>query len=171
MAATEGGLTTTLSSSSAPGRTELVGPGATLADERLLPVLPALQPLLPHPGLRRGAAGAFTRSAARALALVAGASAAGSWVAAVGLPDLGIVAAAETGVVLERLGLVPAPGPPAWPTGVAAPPPAPRPPGRAPGGGRPPGRRRRGAGPFPARPPLRPGPPPDRPGPRARRGP
>jgi hypothetical protein len=120
MAATEGGLTTTLSSSSAPGRTELVGPGATLADERLLPVLPALQPLLPHPGLRRGATVAVTRSAALALALVAGASAAGSWVAAVGLPDLGIVAAAETGIVLERLALVPAPGARVWPTVVAA---------------------------------------------------
>jgi hypothetical protein len=120
MAATEGGLTTTLSSSGAPGRAELVGPGATLADERLLPVLPALQPLLPHPGLRRGATVAVTRSAALALALVAGASAAGSWVAAVGLPDLGIVAAAETGIVLERLALVPAPGARAWPTVVAA---------------------------------------------------
>jgi len=101
-------------------RTELMGPGTTLADERLLPVLPALQPLLPHPGLRRGSTVAVTRSAALALALVAGASAAGSWVAAVGLPDLGIVAAAETGVVLERLALVPAPGARAWPTVVAA---------------------------------------------------
>ena len=120
MAAPEGGLTTTLRSSGAAGRTELVGPGATLADERLLPVLPALQPLLPHPGLRRGTTVAVTRSAALALALVAGASAAGSWVAAVGLPDLGIVAAAETGIVLERLALVPAPGARAWPTVVAA---------------------------------------------------
>jgi hypothetical protein len=120
MAATEGGLTTTLRSSGAASRAGLVGPGATLADERLLPVLPALQPLLPHPGLRRGATVAVTRSAALALALVAGASAAGSWVAAVGLPDLGIVAAAETGIVLERLALVPAPGARAWPTVVAA---------------------------------------------------
>jgi hypothetical protein len=120
MAATEGGLTTTLRSSGAAGRAELVGPGATLADERLLPVLPALRSLLPHPGLRRGATVAVTRSAALALALVAGASAAGSWVAAVGLPDLGIVAAAETGIVLERLALVPAPGAGAWPTVVAA---------------------------------------------------
>ena len=120
MAATEGGLSTTLRSSGAAGRTELVGPGATLADQRLLPVLPALEPLLPHPGLRRGSTVAVTSSAALALALVAGASAAGSWVAAVGLPDLGIVAAAETGVVLERLALIPAPGPRAWPTVVAA---------------------------------------------------
>jgi hypothetical protein len=120
MAATEGGLSTTLRSSGAAGRTELVGPGATLADQRLLPVLPALEPLLPQPGLRRGATVAVTGSAALALALVAGASAAGSWVAAVGLPDLGILAAAETGVVLERLALVPAPGARAWPTVVAA---------------------------------------------------
>jgi hypothetical protein len=97
-----------------------VGPGTTLADERLLPVAPALQPLLPGQGLRRGTTVAVGRSAALALALVAGASAAGSWVAAVGLPDLGIVAAAESGIVLERLALVPAPGARAWPTVVAA---------------------------------------------------
>ena len=120
MAATESGLYTTLSSSGASARTELVGPGATLADERLLPVVPALQPLLPGRGLRRGTTVAVTSSAALALALVAGASAAGSWVAAVGLPDLGIVAAAETGIALERLALVPSPGARAWPTVVAA---------------------------------------------------
>src|SRR5215216_3325626 len=118
MAATESGLGTTLGSSVAS--TELAGPGTTLADERLLPVVPALRPLLPGRGLRRGSTVAVGRSAALALALVAGASAAGSWVAAVGLPDLGVVAAAETGVVLERLALVPAPGPRAWPTVVAA---------------------------------------------------
>jgi hypothetical protein len=97
----------------------LVEPGTPLADERLLPVVPALQPLLPGRGLRRGTTVAVGRSAALALALVAGASAAGSWVAAVGLPDLGIVAAAETGIALERLALVPAPGAKAWPTVVA----------------------------------------------------
>jgi hypothetical protein len=120
MVATESGLSTTLGSSGAAGRTELVGPGATLAGERLLPVLPALEPLLPGRGLRRGTTVAVARSAALALALVAGASAAGSWVAAAGLPDLGILAAAETGVALERLALVPAPGARAWPTVVAA---------------------------------------------------
>src|SRR4029450_12383868 len=100
MAATEGVLTTTLRSSGAAGRAQLVGPGTTLADERLLPALPALQPLLPGRGLRRGTTGTGASSAAVGLALVAGPSAAGSWVAAVGLPDLGIVAAAETGIVL-----------------------------------------------------------------------
>jgi hypothetical protein len=118
MAATESGLSTTLGSSVAS--TELAGPGTTLAAERLLPVVPALRPLLPGRGLRRGTTVTVSRSAALALALVAGASAAGSWMAAVGLPDLGIVAAAETGVALERLALVPTPGARAWPAVVAA---------------------------------------------------
>jgi hypothetical protein len=120
MAATESGIGTTLGSSRASIRAELVGPGTTLADERLLPVVPALWPLLGGQGLRRGTTVAVSRSAALALALVAGASAAGSWVAAVGLPDLGIVAAAEAGIALERLALVPAPGARSWPTVVAA---------------------------------------------------
>ena len=120
MVATNRGLSTTLSSPGGTPRAELVGPGATLASERLLPVLPALRPLLPGQGLRRGTTVAVARSAALALALVAGASAAGSWVAAVGLPDLGIVAAAETGIDLERLALVPTLGARAWPPVVAA---------------------------------------------------
>ena len=49
-------------------------------------------------------------AAALSLALAAGPSAAGSWVAAVGVPDLGLVAAAEAGVVLERFALIPRPG-------------------------------------------------------------
>ena len=105
---------------SAPAGAALVEPGTTLAGERLLPVVPALQALLPGRGLRRGSTVAVNRSAALALALVAGASAAGSWVVAVGLPDLGMVAAAEAGIALERLALVPAPGARAWPTVVAA---------------------------------------------------
>jgi hypothetical protein len=113
MPATESGLLATVGS-------QLVEPGTTLAGERLLPVVPALQPLLPGHGLRRGSTVTVGRSAALALALVAGASAAGSWVAAVGLPDLGMVAAAEAGVDLERLALVPAPGARAWPAVVAA---------------------------------------------------
>lgn len=49
-------------------------------------------------------------STAVLLALIAGASAAGSWCAAVGLPWLGAAAAAELGVALERLALVRHPG-------------------------------------------------------------
>jgi hypothetical protein len=79
----------------------------TLAREQLLPVPRALEPLLPGGGLRRGGTVVVDGSLALALALVAGASAAGSWVVAVGLPDLGVVAAAEAGIVLERLALIP----------------------------------------------------------------
>jgi hypothetical protein len=103
-----------------PAAWGVVEPGTTLAAERLLPVVPALRPLLPGQGLRRGSTVTVSRSAALALTLVAGASAAGSWVAAVGLPDLGMVAAAEAGIALERLALVPSPGGRAWPTVVAA---------------------------------------------------
>jgi len=53
------------------------------------------------------------------LALLAAASRSGSWCAVVGVPALGVLAAAESGVVLERLALVPNPGP-EWPTVVAA---------------------------------------------------
>ena len=37
-----------------PAAAALVEPGTTLAAERLLPVVPALRPLLPGQGLRRG---------------------------------------------------------------------------------------------------------------------
>ncbi|HEX2273379.1 MAG TPA: hypothetical protein VHG90_05865 [Acidimicrobiales bacterium] len=79
-----------------------------LAGERLLPVLPALRPLLPEGGLRRGSVMAVGGSTSLALALVAAASAAGSWCAAVGVgrPPVGPRAAAELGVVLERFPLV-----------------------------------------------------------------
>jgi hypothetical protein len=53
------------------------------------------------------------------LALLAEASRAGSWCGIVGMPALGVVAAAELGVALDRLALIPNPGP-QWPTVVAA---------------------------------------------------
>ena len=79
-----------------------------LAGERVLPVLPALQPLLPDGGLRRGSVVAVSGSTSLALALVAAASTAGSWCAAVGVgrPPVNPVAAAELGVVLGRFPLV-----------------------------------------------------------------
>ena len=79
-----------------------------LAGERLLPVLPALRPLFPEGGLRRGSVVAVTGSTSLVLSVVAAASAAGSWCAAVavGRPPLSPVAAAELGVVLGRFPLV-----------------------------------------------------------------
>jgi hypothetical protein len=119
----------------------------TLAREQRLPVLPALESLLPGGGLRRGsvvsvsaavsasppagpaaapvsggpaAAPVSGGATSLALALVAEASAGGSWVAGVGLRSLGLAAAAELGVALERLVLVAAPRCDDWPGVVAA---------------------------------------------------
>ncbi|WP_446665144.1 hypothetical protein [Flexivirga sp. B27] len=71
-----------------------------------VPVHPALAGLFPR-GLRAGAAYTLRGSMSAALALLAGPSMAGSWCGVVGVPDLGIEAAAEWGVWLERLALVP----------------------------------------------------------------
>jgi hypothetical protein len=90
-----------------------------MAGERLLPVLPALTPLLPAGGLRRGSIVTVGGSTSLALALLAAASAQGSWCAAVGLPALGLAAAAEAGVALERFPLVASPGPGSGPGGWA----------------------------------------------------
>ena len=99
------------------GRTRPV----THAREQVLPVVPALASVLPWTGLRRGATVAVTGPGATslALALVAAASAAGSWAVAVGLPSLGLVAAAGMGVELARFATVAMPGRD-WPGVVAA---------------------------------------------------
>ena len=49
-------------------------------------------------------------STALLLSLVSAASGAGSWTAVVGMPSLGVVAAARRGLDLERLALIPHPG-------------------------------------------------------------
>lgn len=91
----------------------------TLAGQRNLPVVPPLASLLPE-GLRRGSTVAVASSHDLALALVAGPSATGSWVATVNIPTLGVAAAAEAGVALERLALVPWAPPGQWAVVVAA---------------------------------------------------
>lgn len=78
--------------------------------ERLpLPVHPALEPLL-GPGLRRGSTVVVLGPTSLLLALLAAPSRAGGWLGLVGHPGLGLLAAAEAGVVLERTALVPEPG-------------------------------------------------------------
>ena len=91
-----------------PGRGAGRGPG-----ERVLPVAEPLARLLPAGGLRRGSTVAVPGgpgSGSLLLALLAEASAGGAWVGVVGRPELGVVAAAEAGLRLERLALVPRPG-------------------------------------------------------------
>jgi hypothetical protein len=92
------------------------------ADTRLLVVPGALGDCLPEGAIRRGSTLAI--SAARggvslALALAAAVTGADGWVAAVGLPSLGLLAGAELGVRLERLAVVGAPGD-RWPVVAAA---------------------------------------------------
>jgi hypothetical protein len=77
---------------------------------RVLPVHAELAGLFPDGGLRRGSTVAVRGSTALLLALLAGATEAGSWAAVVGQPDLGVLAAAEVGVAVERLALIPQPG-------------------------------------------------------------
>ncbi len=119
------------------------------ATSGVLPVGASLRPLFPAGGLRRGSAveiavredavaiGPRSRrpSAGGAgngygerpeaggcslmLALLAEASAAGSWCVLVGAPGLGLAAAAEAGIDLSRFALVPAPGQ-AWARAVGA---------------------------------------------------
>lgn len=88
----------------------VVEPGA---DGRVLPVVAPLAAVLPAGGLRRGTTVAVTGTGGATsllLALLADASAAGAWAGVVGRPDLGLVAAAEAGIALDRLALVPCPG-------------------------------------------------------------
>jgi hypothetical protein len=77
----------------------------TLAHQRTLPVIEPLASLLPSGSLVRGQAVACRGVAAPslALALAVEAAAAGSWLAVVGMPWLGVEAAAELGIPLERL--------------------------------------------------------------------
>ena len=93
----------------------------TLAREQRLEVVDALEPLLPM-GLRRGSTLSVDGVGATSLALAtaAGPSLAGSWVATVGFPSLGLVAAAEYGVDLSRFAMVAAPDASSWATVIAA---------------------------------------------------
>jgi len=87
----------------------------TFAGERLLPVSRALQEILPAGGLQRGStvvvdsrrsSGATTL----ALELLAGPSVGGYWCALAGVPELSALAAAERGIDLSRLLIVPSLG-------------------------------------------------------------
>ncbi|GAA4021450.1 hypothetical protein GCM10022247_52040 [Allokutzneria multivorans] len=77
---------------------------------RVLPVRTELREVLPWPGLRRGATIALRGSTSLLFAVLASATAEGSWAAVVGLPGLSVLAAAEAGIAVQRLALVPRPG-------------------------------------------------------------
>ncbi|GAA0494103.1 hypothetical protein Ade02nite_20700 [Paractinoplanes deccanensis] len=107
--------TTALAEVIRPAEQTEVGPDAS----KLLPAPPGLAPLLPWPGLRRGATIAVTGSASVLMQLLAAGMRDGGWAAVVGCPTFGVLAAAEAGVPVDRLALIHDPGPD-WPTVVAA---------------------------------------------------
>jgi hypothetical protein len=96
----------------------------TLAHDRHLPVDEAFATLLSDPGLIRGRIVGCTGAAATslALALAARATVTGSWLAVVGMAPIGIEAARELGVAIDRLVAVDAHGcsPDEWADRVAA---------------------------------------------------
>lgn len=93
-----------------------------LAATKTLPLPEALQPLVPGGALRRGTTVDVSGSGGTTLALALGAaaSAAGSWLAVAGLPALGLAAAGDVGICLQRLLVVADPPDGSWATVVAA---------------------------------------------------
>jgi len=83
-----------------------------LAEQQTLPVLQVFQDVFPNGGLQRGSivhvSGAVGATAV-ALALAAGLTQTGSWVACVGLDRMGWAAAAELGVHLQRVAVIQTP--------------------------------------------------------------
>jgi len=97
-----------------PARSETVpdarGDAETGAD-RLLPVPEPLAELLPHGGLVRGTVVSVSGATSLLLGMLAAATAAGGYAAVIGLRRLGLLAAAEMGARLQRLVVIPDPGP------------------------------------------------------------
>lgn len=92
----------------------------TLAHERVLPVGSPLDGLFPGGGLARGATVRVEESTSLALALIAEATRSGSWVAVVGTAAIGWAAAADLGVELRRLLVIPRLARATWAEVVAA---------------------------------------------------
>jgi hypothetical protein len=95
------------------------GMQATRLDSKAVPTHPALEAVLPGGTLREGTVVQVEGSTTLLMALLAGPSASGRWVAVTGMPEFGVEAAARFGIALERLVLVPDPGR-QWLTVVAA---------------------------------------------------
>ena len=80
--------------------------GSRLGSRRL-PTIPALGRILPGGGLMAGAAYSVENSTTLAMALLAGPSGSGAWCSVIGIPDFNVEAAANLGVDLDRLILIP----------------------------------------------------------------
>ena len=86
------------------------GVPVTFPAGRTLPLGEEVVRLFPGGVLRRGTVVSVEGSTSLVLALVARASHEGSWAAILGLPHVGVVAAARRGIDLARLALIPHPG-------------------------------------------------------------
>ncbi|MEX2441343.1 MAG: hypothetical protein WD400_01720, partial [Pontimonas sp.] len=79
-------------------------------DQPVFPSTIGVDRLFPDGGLRRGAVYEISEGRSLLWSLLAGPSQAGHWIAIIGMAHLGLHAAADAGVNLERLVLVPTPG-------------------------------------------------------------
>ncbi|MFF0452423.1 hypothetical protein [Nocardia africana] len=86
-------------------------PASAELRRELLPVPPALAGLLPEGGMPKGAVVAYSGAGSLLTGLLAAVTGEGGYAAAVGLPRLGLLAAAEMGADLGRLAVVTEPGP------------------------------------------------------------
>src|ERR1035438_1702509 len=93
-----------------PGSSQVASASAGEPGDRVFPVLPPLRDLFRGGGLQRGSVVAVPSHGLLSLAIAAGASAAGAWCGVVGLPELGVRAAAGVGLDPGRLLLVGEPG-------------------------------------------------------------
>ncbi|MEE6273236.1 hypothetical protein [Georgenia wangjunii] len=93
------------------GDTSAAGGYPSSVGEDHLPVPRALLPLFPGGGVRRGSVVQVAGSTSLLLALAAAAAQDGAWSALAAMPDVGLQAAAEAGLALERVVMVPRPGP------------------------------------------------------------
>lgn len=94
----------------------------SLSGQRVLPVPEALEALFPWGGIQKGTSLAVGGSGGWSLAMAVMAEALGAegWLALVGAPDIGLVAAAEFGVRLDRVLVIETPPLHQWPTVVAS---------------------------------------------------
>ncbi|WP_421733466.1 hypothetical protein [Cellulomonas sp.] len=83
--------------------------GIITSERPPMAVPPPLAPILPE-GLRRGGTTVVTGSTSLVLAMLAHACAGGAWAAVVGQPTIGLLAASQAGVSLDRLAVIPHPG-------------------------------------------------------------
>ena len=80
--------------------------GSRLGSRRL-PTIPSLRRILPGGALMAGSTYSVENSTTLAMALLAGPSSSGAWCSVIGIPDFNIEAAANLGIELSRLILIP----------------------------------------------------------------